>query len=141
MIHSPVLPRPCAEPPAELRFVVPGEPVPAQMGTLLPGGGVATKGKQLARVRQYKDHVRLRSMVAINAKGWRASPEETFIVELDAFVGNERTIDVDNIAKAALDAIKGTVFPDDRQVVDLRVRKWLHKSEPRLEVRVVRVPA
>jgi Holliday junction resolvase RusA-like endonuclease len=139
-VTLPVLPRPHADPPAELRFVVPGDVVPAQMATLLPGGGVATKGKQLGRVRAYRDHVRLRTMMAVNMGRWSSSPDESFAVELRCFVGNARTIDCDNAAKNILDGLKGTCFPDDRQVVDLHVTKQIDREQPRLEVLVRRLP-
>ena len=46
--------------------------------------------------------------------------------------------DVDNLAKAALDAMNGTVFVDDAQVVDLSCRKR-YSSEPRTEITVAAV--
>ena len=36
--------------------------------------------------------------------------------------------DVDNVAKNILDALKGTIFKDDAQVVDLHVSKYYGKS-------------
>lgn len=135
------LPRPHPEPPLELRVVVLGEPVPAQMGTLIPGVGFANRDKKSARVRSYKDHVRLRAMLEIHKSGWRSTPDETFAVELRAYVGSLRVIDVDNICKSVLDALKGTVFPDDRQVVELHARKVLDRDRPRLELAVRRLDA
>lgn len=46
--------------------------------------------------------------------------------------------DLDNIAKAALDAMNGLVYVDDVQVVRLVVEK-AYSQIPRLEVRVVEV--
>ena len=132
-----ILSRPQLEPPRELRFVIEGDPVPAQMGAILPNGRVARKGTE--RSRAYKDHVGLLTMLAVNRSGWRSRPEETFAVTLRAFVGTLRTIDVDNIAKCALDGIKGPAFPDDRQVVRLLVEKSLDRERPRLEVTVTRL--
>jgi hypothetical protein len=39
------------------------------------------------------------------------------------FYQGETTLDLDNIAKALLDGLKGVVFREDRQVSELRVRK------------------
>ena len=47
---------------------------------------------------------------------------------------------VDDAAVAgAVDAIKGAAFPDDRQVVDLRVVKAIDREKPRLEVEIVKL--
>lgn len=32
--------------------------------------------------------------------------------------------DIDNVAKAILDALNGVAFPDDRQIVQLSCEKW-----------------
>ena len=135
----PRLPRPLPESPRELRFVIDGQPVPAQMGVLLRGGGLATKDKRHARVRSYKDRVRLFTMLAARQVNWSCGPEQDVSVLLRAFLENARVIDCDNIAKAALDAIKGAAFPDDRQVVDLRVVKTIDREKPRLEVEIVKL--
>lgn len=44
-------------------------------------------------------------------------------------------VDVDNIAKAALDGLNGVAFRDDKQVADLRIRKRF-ASEARLEITI-----
>ncbi|OJG60972.1 hypothetical protein RV08_GL000365 [Enterococcus mundtii] len=41
--------------------------------------------------------------------------------------------DADNYAKGVLDALKGIVWKDDGQVVDLIARKY-YSSEPRVEI-------
>lgn len=45
--------------------------------------------------------------------------------------------DVDNLAKAVLDALNGLLYVDDKQVVELRSRKR-YGLEPRTEVRLYR---
>ena len=134
----PVLARPARESPDELRFTVPGEPVPSQMRTVLPGGGVAYS-KQADRARQFRDHVRLRAMMAVNSTGWRSDASEYFVVTLRVFPGDARVLDCDNAAKSVLDSIKGTLFPDDRQVVELHLYKLISRSKPRVEVTVTRL--
>lgn len=49
-------------------------------------------------------------------------------VEIDLFLYGNRRIDVDNCAKSILDGMKGVVYVDDNQVVDLRVRKLIEKN-------------
>ena len=44
--------------------------------------------------------------------------------------------DVDNCAKAILDALNGVCYLDDRQVVDLRVEKYYTGGNPYLEISV-----
>ena len=128
-------------PPRVLTYEVLGEPVPAQMGAMIrgrDGGWVNAKAGQ-GRVRAYKDKVRVFTMLACQKARWEASREAEFAVTLRAFVGTLRTIDCDNIAKAALDAIKGVAFPDDRQVVRLVVEKRLDRERPRVEVEIERL--
>nr|WP_238554466.1 RusA family crossover junction endodeoxyribonuclease [Geomicrobium sp. JCM 19038] len=43
--------------------------------------------------------------------------------------------DVDNYVKGIKDGLSGIIWQDDKQVVDLTVRKW-YSDEPRAEVRV-----
>lgn len=131
---------PARESPDELRFTVPGEPVPSQMRTVLPGGGVAYS-KQVERSHQYRDHVRLRAMMAINASGWRAGSDQTFALEARVFLGNKRTFDLDNAMKALGDSLKGTVFPDDRQVFEMHAWKVQDAERPRVEIVVRRLPS
>jgi Holliday junction resolvase RusA-like endonuclease len=48
-------------------------------------------------------------------------------------------VDVDNIAKGALDALNGVLWKDDAQVADLRVRK-VYTDCPRTEITVWELP-
>ena len=136
-VNLPALPRPLPPPPRELRFTIAGDVVPAQMGAILPNGRVARKGTE--RVRAYKQHVGLLAMLAVNTFRWQSTREESFAVTYRLFVGNARTIDADNCAKALGDAIKGVVFPDDRQIVELHVFKSIDREKPRVEVTIDRL--
>ena len=42
--------------------------------------------------------------------------------------------DLDNILKAALDSVKGFLFHDDAQVIDIRARRFDDKDNPRAEI-------
>jgi Holliday junction resolvase RusA-like endonuclease len=119
-----------------LRVTILGEPVPAQMGALLWNGQVAKKGTE--RSRAYKKHVGLLTRLAVNKSGWHATKDDRFAVTARFFVGNERTIDVDNCAKCLLDGLKLAAFPDDRQVVELHLYKSIARGNPRTEVEIVR---
>ena len=47
-----------------------------------------------------------------------------------------RRVDIDNLAKSALDSMNGIVYRDDGQVVDLHASKAQDKARPRIEVEV-----
>ena len=73
-------------------------------------------------------------------KEWRGSRPAygDFSVEiLMEFVGEAPWMDLDNLAKAILDAIKGYVFHDDAQVSRLLVERRAGERE-RISVRVVK---
>jgi len=105
------------------------------MGAMLSNGRVVKP----TRVRDYQHHARDYAQLAVNRAQWTATPEESFAVTLRVFVGNLRTIDVDNCSKSILDALKRVAFPDDRQVVELHVYKAIDRERPRVEVEVRRI--
>ncbi|MFJ8939999.1 RusA family crossover junction endodeoxyribonuclease [Streptomyces sp. NPDC102365] len=56
-----------------------------------------------------------------NPEDWRGVPICVTVVSVQA--STEKLIDVDNAAKAILDTMNGTIFPDDRQVQHLSVSR------------------
>ena len=44
--------------------------------------------------------------------------------------------DLDNTLKVAIDALKGFAYDDDKQVVELKARRFDDKKNPRIEVAV-----
>jgi len=73
-------------------------------------------------------------------KAWRGSRPAwgEFAVEIGVeYVGDPPWLDLDNVAKAILDAIKGYAFHDDAQVCRLLVERRAGERE-RLTVRVTR---
>jgi hypothetical protein len=74
-------------------------------------------------------------------KEWRGARPAwgDYSVEIDMdYVGDPPWLDLDNLAKAILDAIKGHVFHDDAQVCRLLVQRRSGERE-RITVRVTRV--
>jgi hypothetical protein len=74
-------------------------------------------------------------------KEWRGGPPVwgDFAVEIDMeYEGDPPWLDLDNLAKAILDAIKGHVFHDDSQVARLLVERRAGGRE-RVTVRVTRL--
>ena len=62
-----------------------------------------------------------------------------FAVEIEMeYVGDPPWLDLDNLAKAILDAVKGHVFHDDAQVARLLVERKAGERE-RIKVRVERM--
>jgi hypothetical protein len=75
-------------------------------------------------------------------KAWRGARPTwgDFSVEIRMeYVGDPPWLDLDNLAKAILDAIKGHVFHDDAQVARLLVERAAGERE-RITVRVRRLP-
>jgi len=75
-------------------------------------------------------------------KAWRGSRPAwgEFAVEIRMeYVGDPPWLDLDNLAKAILDAIKGYVFHDDAQVARLLVERTAGERE-RITVSVRRLP-
>lgn len=73
-------------------------------------------------------------------KEWRGARPTwgDFSVEIDMdYVGDPPWLDLDNLAKAILDAIKGYAFHDDAQVSRLLVQRRAGERE-RITVRVTR---
>ena len=118
-----------------LAFVIPGDPVPAQMGRVMSNG----RTTKPPRVKEYQTHAKFHTLLAVRTRAWEATREESFAVTLRVFVGDARVIDCDNIAKSIGDALKGVAFPDDRQIVELHVYKRIDRGQPRVEVMVERV--
>jgi len=75
-------------------------------------------------------------------KEWRGARPAwgDFSVEIVMeYVGDPPWLDLDNLAKAILDAIKGYTFHDDAQVARLLVERTAGERE-RIKVRVTRIP-
>lgn len=89
--------------------------------------------------RQYRDAVKN----ALNA--FARIPAACFAgpvaVHIDAYPPDRRRRDVDNLAKAALDALTHAgLWEDDSQIADLRIRRGAVVPGGRLEVHVVPLP-
>jgi Holliday junction resolvase RusA-like endonuclease len=125
----------------EITFEVPGQPVPQPRPRVSTRGGFARAYVPKAHaIHAYREAVRLLA----TTNGWRdGAATGPVAVEIDCYLerpvshltkaGEVRSSapkypgrsDVDNLAKAVLDAITdaGTLWQDDDQVVELVVRK------------------
>ncbi|NPV72134.1 MAG: RusA family crossover junction endodeoxyribonuclease [Firmicutes bacterium] len=115
----------------EIRFTVPGRPVPkARHRATLIGGKIVSYTPR--KVREFEQAV-----------GWAAKAarvpmlEGPLAVEIHCYVDPRRAIpDSDNLAKSVLDGLNGVAWHDDRQVVDVRcVRHEVNsRGEERTEI-------
>lgn len=53
-----------------------------------------------------------------------------FIVIINFFLPTKRRKDLDNLSKAVLDGLNGVVWEDDKQVIDIHLRKYHLKTHP-----------
>lgn len=82
--------------------------------------------------RAYRDEV-ARAWLMERVQGFGRSP---LAVDVWAYMPDARRRDLDNLNKAALDALqRAGVFADDSQIVDLRIRRaGIDRTNPRLEI-------
>src|SRR3989304_2546580 len=99
-------------------FVVHGEPVPKQSFRFARGGGFTDP-----RVRDWQDLVRATALQSVGDNVDNDAYLGPWGVRLEFHRKSARAVDLDNLSKAVLDALNGVVWKDDRQVVELRVRK------------------
>ncbi len=115
----------------EIRFTVPGRPVPKHRHrTVFKDGKVMSYTPR--KVREFEQAV-----------GWAARAarvsllEGNLAVEIHSYIDPRRAVpDSDNLAKSVLDGLNGVAWKDDRQVVDVRaVRHEVHNPrEERTEI-------
>lgn len=132
----------------ELRFTIPGPPVPAARARVVQKetkGGKRTRAFTPEKTAAYERHVATVAALYARAARWpfAASLEHAFAVLIDVWRARDAG-DADNFGKAILDGItkSGAVWLDDRLVDDLHVRKHLARpgQPPRAEVVLSEMP-
>jgi Holliday junction resolvase RusA-like endonuclease len=99
-----------------VEFFVRGDPVPKQSFRVLRKGGGYIDGK----VRTWQDKVSQRAYEVMEGR----SPSRGWIeVELDFVLDHNRRVDLDNLTKGVLDALRKVVYVDDVQINHLHVHK------------------
>lgn len=96
------------------KIEIPTKPVPKARPRLGANGRMYTPGE----TKEFEELIGwcTRSVV-------KKPVEKPVKVNIDVY--SKTRADIDNIAKAILDGLNGVAFLDDRQVVDLRIRKLL----------------
>jgi Holliday junction resolvase RusA-like endonuclease len=104
-----------------VEFFVNGSPVPKQSFRVLrSGGGYIDKD-----VRSWQERVRRKAEIQMQGR----IPSSAWVeVELDFVLQHNRRVDLDNLSKGVLDALKKVVYVDDSQIVHLLLHKHLGKA-------------
>lgn len=97
-------------------FIVSGEPRPKQSFKYTKDG----RGYTPKLARAWQTRVSLRAREAMDGREIIQGP---LTVRLIFCLGDGRRVDLDNLSKGTLDALKGIVFMDDSQVMDLHLKK------------------
>lgn len=103
-----------------ITFFVTGEPTPKQ--SFRAGG--RNGGHADPRVVAWQETVGWEAKAAVFPP-LPALLECDLAVDLDFHLGNRRRVDLDNLSKGVLDGLKGVLFVDDSQVVELHLRKFI----------------
>lgn len=106
-------------------FVVFGDAVPKQAFRF------ARKGNyQSPRVKEWEERVGWAARQIYQGEPATCNVRLTLVFKLS----HKRRLDCDNLAKGTTDSLKGIVFEDDSQVVDLHVLKYQGEKEPQVYV-------
>jgi Holliday junction resolvase RusA-like endonuclease len=113
---------------ALVTFFVKGEPRPKQSFRVGRNGGYTHP-----RVKAWQIDVATDALQSMREIG---RLQEPFKMELSATLlftlGDDRRVDLDNLSKAVLDGLNGIVYEDDRQIIDLHLRKTVRKNKKQL---------
>ena len=126
-----------SERPQTFAFTVPGTPVPCARArvvrNILPDGSSRTRGVTPSKTSSYEERVALIARSASARARWRPTAK-AFLLDLMVFRA-VRAGDWDNFGKGVCDALtKARIWPDDRYVEDARVRLFLDREHPRVDV-------
>lgn len=120
-----------------LEFTIPGQPRPWKRVAMVR----TTKGARGVKTSSARTQAKAIAMHAWHAAIGRSWPlDQRYHVWIDIVEKDGRRGDLDNLAKAILDAANGVLWDDDRQVDGLFVRRLpSDKANPRTMIRVVTV--
>jgi Holliday junction resolvase RusA-like endonuclease len=122
---------------AILRITIPGPPQAKERPRIDKHGNVYTPDS----TRRYEATVRWLALAAMAKQSWSAWSKSECSVTAHVYFGDARRRDLDNCAKACLDALNKLVFVDDSQVRELVVRSWIDAKNPRVELEIRKLDA
>jgi len=93
----------------------------------------AWSGKGVRKTDECKDW-ETDTQITCRTLGIRMIPGNVRIrMTIDLYYGSHER-DIDSSLKATLDCLQGVVYENDRQIVELLIRKYQDKLAPRLEI-------
>jgi crossover junction endodeoxyribonuclease RusA len=117
----------------EIEFVVNGEPRPKQSFRSTGGG----RGYTPARIKAWQAEVGWAAQQAMRTSKINEPFDGNVLVDLTFYLGDNRRVDGDNLSKGVLDGLNGICWNDDRQVVDLHIKKIIaNKASACVVVRI-----
>ena len=114
----------------DLRFTVPGPPIPKARPRLARNGHTYTPGS----TRAFEATVRAYAYQALGKASLTWGMLGDFAVELTFYLPDKRRKDLDNLAKGVADSLNGVIWQDDSQITDLSIHKRFDAKRPRTEV-------
>jgi Holliday junction resolvase RusA-like endonuclease len=114
---------------AAVIICVHGNPLPKQSFAYTANGGGYTKRS----VKDWQDIIGWKAHEAMIDRRVMECPVE---VEITFWRKTRGRADLDNLSKCCLDALKGIVFSDDCQVVELHLKKFINREYPGCRIRV-----
>ena len=118
-------------------FTIPGAPVPKERARRGANGHWYTPEK--TRVAEEKVVVCVKQAMP----GLQVDEASTFRLDLVFYLppypGRRLPPDIDNLLKLILDALNNLVYRDDRQVLEVNMRKKLNSDDPRTVVAVFKI--
>ena len=105
-----------------LRFTVQGIPRPKQSFKVSGRG----KGYTPALTLAWQNNVGSEAQLAMMGRSLLVG---ALACEIDFYLPDRRRRDIDNLSKGTLDGMRGVVFMDDCQIVDLHLRKFFGSPE------------
>jgi len=113
-------------------IVVRGIPCPKQSFRVGKNGHGYTDHRQKAWQELVAVHAR-------EAMRGREPIKDTVSMNVSFFMPTHRRVDLDNLNKGTMDGMRGIVFDDDSQVIDLHLRKCYKPSDPGVIIFVSRM--
>lgn len=104
-----------------ITFFVEGEPRPKQSFRSLGRHG----GYTPARIKAWQKDVAWCAQMAMRRLEMVDPLEGNLSVDLRFFLGNLRRTDLDNLSKAVLDGLNGVAWIDDKQIINVSLRKYI----------------
>jgi len=121
---------------APIEFTVQGNPIP--------------KGRPRVVLRQRPDGYRGHAFTPPQTKAWervvgwkarsvmdgREPLAGEIAVMLEFYRVNAVACDLDNLAKAVMDALNGICYRDDRQIAEMHIVRFVDRKDPRVEIKI-----